>query len=252
MVAAVAGLLAWSFVELDEAESTQAVARGLASGGSPEGTVVTAKSQSSGVGRLGRPWASPVGGLYMSVVLRPGNILRPELAALVSAVAVVRGVEKATALRPVIRWPNDVLVRGKKLAGVIAEAQSYGHNIASVVIGIGVNCNAKVSGVGAGTEATSTSEVSGRREEIPAIRNAILDSLSELYEDWKRGVDVARQWHESIGTIGKQVLVRLKTEGSPFSCVARAVDQQGNLVVERDLASVVIRSEDLEWLREEE
>ncbi len=244
-------LVLWNFVELDEVGSTQAVAKGLASMGAPEGTTVVARSQTSGEGRLGRAWVSPVGGLYMSFVLRPGNIQRPELFTLVSAVAVVRGVKKATGLVPAIRWPNDVMVGGRKLAGVVAEAQSVRQELIQVIVGVGVNCNSPVSHIdGLKGEATSIREELGRHEEISVLKHSVLDSFSQFYEVWKGGGDMAQAWRNHVGTLGKRLSVKLKTEETPFSCAAKEIGDDGSLLVEKDGEPVVVRAEDLEWLRE--
>ena len=244
-------LVTWAFIELDEVGSTQAVAKGLASMGAAEGTTVVARSQTSGTGRLRRAWVSPVGGLYMSLILRPGGIPRPELVTLVSAVAVVQGIRTATGLAPTIRWPNDVMVNGKKLAGVIAEAQSYRQALTQVVVGIGVNCNSPVSRIDElKGEATSIREELGRSEEIAPLRHSILDSLSRLYEAWRTGKDMTRAWRSEVSTIGKRISVKLKSEETPFSCLGKALEEDGSLVVERADGETVIHAEELEWLRE--
>ncbi len=246
-------MVAWTFVELDEVGSTQTIAKGLASKDAPEGTTVVAKSQSSGEGRLGRTWVSPTGGLYMSFILRPRGISRLELVTLVTALAVVEGIKRATGLDTMIRWPNDVLARGKKLAGVIAEAQSYKQELTQIIVGVGVNCNAPVANEeGLGQEATSLAEELGRGLEISEPKLAILDSFSQLYERWRTGEDTLPLWKRHISTIGKSVSIKLKTDENPFSYRALSVDQEGGLVVEKDGKSTVIHPEDLEWLREQD
>ena len=243
-------MVTWAFVELEEVGSTQAVARDLASTGAPEGTTVVAKSQASGAGRLGRGWASPVGGLYMSFILRPPAIPRPELATLVSAAAVVQGVRAATGLAPAIRWPNDVMVNGKKLAGVIAEAQSYRQEL-TLVVGVGVNCNSPVSQIGGlKGEATSIGEELGKDVAVSEVARSILGSFSALYERWCSGEDLRGAWAREVGTVGKEVSVKLKTGENAFSGVAQGLDADGNLVVSLEGGPVTIRAEDLERLRE--
>ncbi len=244
-------MVAWTFVELDEVGSTQAVAKGLAAMGAPEGTTVVAKSQSSGQGRMGRAWISPAGGLYMSFVLRPESLPGTELITLVAATAVVRGLRNSTHLVPIIRWPNDVMANGKKIAGVIAEAQSYRNEVTQVVVGVGVNCNSPVSEAeGLAGEATSILEQLGRSEEVSVVKHSILDAFSQLYDEWKAGEEVAQAWREQVGTLGKQVSIKLKTEETPFSCMAERIDESGSLVVTRGTEEAVVRPEDLEWLRE--
>ena len=212
---------------------------------------MTAKSQTLGEGRLGRVWISPVGGLYMSFVLRPKGLARPELFTLTSSVAVVQGVRNTTGFEPTIRWPNDVMLNRKKLAGVIAQAQSLGKELTHVVVGIGVNCNAPVSETKIlKGEATSIVEASGRNQDITALRDSILDSFSNLYNEWSGGADMARRWEAHLG-IPKVVTVKLKISETPFSCIARSVDGDGSLIVTKGRDTAVIRAEDLEWLREE-
>lgn len=245
-------MVTWTFEELDEVGSTQAIAKGLASMGAAEGTTVVANSQSSGAGRLGRAWISPAGGLYMSFVLRPGNIPRPELITLVSAVAVVEGVNRATGLRPSIRWPNDVMVNGKKLAGVIADAQSFKQEVTQIIVGVGVNCNTPASELAVlQGEGTSIEEELGKKVEVSELRHAILDSFSGLYDRWKAGEDLRPVWQGLVATLGREVSIKLKTEENTFTCTARDIDADGNLVVSRAGEASTIRPEDLEWLREQ-
>lgn len=246
-------MVTWTFQELDDVGSTQAVAKGLAAMDAPEGTTVVAKTQSKGQGRLGRPWISPVGGLYMSLILRPQNLSRPELTTLIAAVAVVRGIKQATGLNPLIRWPNDVMVNGRKMAGVIAEAQTFRHEVTYMIVGVGVNCNTPVrQAEGLQGGATSIREELGRAEEVSNLKHAILDSLSQLYDDWKEGADVSQAWREALGTVGKELSLKLKTEENPFSCTAKGVADDGSLVVEVGDKTTAISPEDLEWLREKD
>ena len=130
---------------LARVDSTQQVARDLARAGAPEGTAVVAEEQTAGRGRLGRTWHSPPGeNLYCSVVLRPprapGEV--PQIA-LVAGIAVAAAVEEATGRRPAIKWPNDVLLDGKKVAGILTEMESELDRVHHVIAGIGVNLNTR-------------------------------------------------------------------------------------------------------------
>jgi BirA family biotin operon repressor/biotin-[acetyl-CoA-carboxylase] ligase len=126
-----------------EIDSTQRVARELAHAGAPEGTVVFAETQTAGRGRLGRTWHSPPGtNLYCSIVLRPALAAArvPELA-LVAGLAVARAVD-TVGLRALLKWPNDVLVDGRKAAGILTEMEAELERVHVVIVGIGVNVNA--------------------------------------------------------------------------------------------------------------
>jgi BirA family transcriptional regulator, biotin operon repressor / biotin---[acetyl-CoA-carboxylase] ligase len=244
-------MVTWTFVELDEVGSTQALAKGLAAMGAPEGTTVVARSQTSGEGRLGRSWASPPGGLYMSYVLRPQKLPRPELVSLVSATAVVRGVQLSTGLHSEIRWPNDIMVNGKKLAGVIAEAAAYKGEVAQAIVGVGLNCNSSVPATyTSGNMATSLAEELGRHIEVSELKLSILDSFSELYRRWQVGQDMVPLWKEHVATLGKRVSIKLKTDETPFSGEAAGVDSEGNLLVTTGGKVTAFLAADLEWLRE--
>ncbi|MDG6919117.1 MAG: biotin--[acetyl-CoA-carboxylase] ligase [Nitrososphaerota archaeon] len=241
----------WSFTELDTVGSTQEVARERAAEGAPEGTTIVAKAQTSGTGRLGRTWVSPAGGLYISFILRPNGIPRPELITLVAAAAAVEGIKGATGLEPEIRWPNDLTLRARKLGGIIAEAASYGSEVDWVVVGVGLNCNAPAyKMVGVEAESTSVRQELGEEVAIRDIMDSVLASFSALYERWKSGEDLQEEWASRVGTIGKEVSIKLKTEGKPFTCLAEDIDAEGNLVVSFEGESIAVNARDLEWLRE--
>ncbi len=245
-------MVSWNFVELDEVGSTQAVVKGLASMGSPEGTTVVAKTQSSGAGRLQRPWASPRGGLYMSFLLRPHELTQPEAITLAAAVSVAEGVRLSTGLVAKIRWPNDVLLGKKKVAGVIAEAQFYKKELVQVIVGIGVNCNSSFKAHDPlKDEDTSLVDELGEPIEVSELRQAVLDSFSGLYERLQAGSEVLSLWRQHLSTLGKQVSIKMKTEETPFSCLAIDIDAGGGLVVETAGERKVLRAEDMEWLREQ-
>ncbi|MCH6268537.1 MULTISPECIES: biotin--[acetyl-CoA-carboxylase] ligase [Neobacillus] len=124
-------------------ESTQKIAHRLSSENVPEGTVVIAEEQISGRGRMNRPWHSPkYTGIWMSLILRPNIPLTkaPQLT-LLTAVAIVQAIEEVTGLNPEIKWPNDILLNGKKITGILTEMQAEADQIHSIIIGMGLNVN---------------------------------------------------------------------------------------------------------------
>lgn len=176
-------------------ESTNSTARLLAAGGADEGAVVVAESQSAGRGRLGRSWDSPSGvNLYFSLVLRPqlppGRI--PQLTLLL-AVALHRALTLLDGeLRPAIKWPNDILVGGRKLSGILCEMQSEADRAHFVVAGIGINVNqAGFEGELDGT-ATSLRMETGRTISRPALLASVLNHLEPLYDRWQQEEDDLR------------------------------------------------------------
>jgi len=131
----------------DTIPSSMDVAFRLGVEGAPEGTVVCSESQTKGRGRLGRQWVSPKGkGIYMSIILRP-QLTPTEVAqlTLLSAVAVCEAVVKYTGVESMIKWPNDLLVRKKKFAGILTEISAEMDRVRFVVIGIGMNVNTPIA-----------------------------------------------------------------------------------------------------------
>lgn len=127
--------------------STNETARRLAESGAPEGTLVIAEKQTRGRGRLGRSWHSPIGlGLYFSLVLRPQlTFLQVPALSYVSALAICRTIEQKYRLEPQIKWPNDCLINGKKVAGILVELSAELDRIGYAVLGIGINVNAQAT-----------------------------------------------------------------------------------------------------------
>ncbi len=121
-----------------EVDSTNNVAKGLAREGEPEGAVVIACSQTGGRGRVGRVWASPEGGVYMSVILTP-RVHPSQIGALtlLSGLAALKSVKSLYAVGVGLKWPNDIVVGDKKLGGVLCEMESEAQNVNFIVVGIG-------------------------------------------------------------------------------------------------------------------
>ena len=167
-------------IDLLDCGSTNDEAARLARAGARHGTIVLAESQRAGRGRDGRPWASPPGlGLSLSAIVRP-----PLPLALVPPMTLAIGVALCDAIRTTgadaeLKWPNDILVRGKKLAGVLVEAQSQGTRLEAVIVGIGVNLGGALPDSVA-TTAITLAEAAG----VTTNREAFLATLLEHVEHW--------------------------------------------------------------------
>jgi BirA family biotin operon repressor/biotin-[acetyl-CoA-carboxylase] ligase len=177
-------------IVLDEVESTQDVAKRMALAGEPEGVAVMALSQSRGRGRLGHSWLSPRGrNIALSLILRPD--LRPSEAALLGllvSIAVAETVEAEGVSRAGLRWPNDVLVDGKKIAGILSEALLDSAAIQFVVIGIGLNVNSRCSDFpdDLATPVTSLFMCTGLELPLERVANDLMDRIDCLYERAKQ------------------------------------------------------------------
>jgi BirA family transcriptional regulator, biotin operon repressor / biotin---[acetyl-CoA-carboxylase] ligase len=200
-------------VYLAETDSTNARIRELGDAGADEGLVVIAEQQSAGRGRMGRQWVSPPGvNLYTSVLLRPPILphLAPQMTFL-SAVAVARAVEDIGGLEVAVKWPNDILLSGKKVAGLLNEMDAETEGIHYIVLGIGVNLNMTAEQFPADLRYPATSLALERGTPVSRLDFARslyghLDSLYELFLD--TGFEpIVRAWESLCDMTGKQVEV---------------------------------------------
>jgi BirA family transcriptional regulator, biotin operon repressor / biotin---[acetyl-CoA-carboxylase] ligase len=218
-------------------DSTNTYATRLAREGAREGTAVIADSQSGGKGRLGRSWVSPSGvNLYLSVILRPPvpPATVPQLN-LLAAVAVAETIVRVSGLTPAIKWPNDVLVEGKKVCGILAEMQTEAGALRSVVLGIGVNLNAQLSAFPQELhdKASSLFLCGGRLIDRSAFAAALLTHLEKLYVLWlEKGFLALRPaWeHYAAWMIGTQITVAAP-EGTLAGTVV-GLDSDGALLLQ--------------------
>jgi BirA family transcriptional regulator, biotin operon repressor / biotin---[acetyl-CoA-carboxylase] ligase len=216
-----------------ETTSTNDRALDLAARGAPEGTVVAAESQTQGRGRAKRTWLSkPYANLLFSFVLRPAWPLeQAPLLTLLAAAAVARAVRAQTGLPAVIKWPNDVLVRGAKVAGILSEMRAQADLIDHLVCGIGINVNAAPAGP-VRTRAASLSGLTGRPvARLPLLRR-VLDEVDTLYAAArKRGpAYVLEQWEPLSAMNGAAVAVDT-ANGERVEGTAMGVDETGALLV---------------------
>lgn len=228
-------LIGQQIVCLEEVGSTNQEAFRLAEAGAAEGTVVLAERQTAGKGRLGRQWVSPGGvNLYLSVVLRPElpPYEAPQLTFL-SAVALARAIEALTGLRPAIKWPNDLLVDGCKVAGLLNEMSAETDRVAFVILGIGVNLNMTADQFpdGLRTPAISLSLASGRPVLRVPFATCLLANLDEEYARFcAEGFGPVRdEWSRRCNAFGRQVAVTMGGQAlqGPFV----GIDHDGALLL---------------------
>lgn len=218
-----------------ETTSTSDVAEKLARDGVKEGVVVFAESQTKGRGRLGRKWVSPAGkGLWFSVLLRPQ--MRPQEATrmtVATAVAVRRAIQKQTGLQPAIKWPNDLLLGGRKIAGILTELAADPDQIKHLIIGIGIDANLAEEDLSPELRpiASSLRIELGRPVDRPALAAQILRELDADYRRVRIGqfAAVADEWEARCATLGARVSVDLGprvVEG-----IAESLDDDGALLL---------------------
>jgi BirA family biotin operon repressor/biotin-[acetyl-CoA-carboxylase] ligase len=212
-------------------DSTNTKAHEIAGQGAEEGTAVIADSQTNGKGRLGREWISPPGvNLYTSIILKPD--IPPQEAqtlTLMAAVSVAETVSAYSPVRPTVKWPNDILIDSRKVAGILTEMNSEADRVNFVIVGIGVNLNMTPSGELRLT-ATSIKEKSGNEVPRAAFAQALYSSVEKWYKVYlAEGFEpVLVAWRGYFASEGKPVRVK----GSQnIEGICMGIDGQGALLV---------------------
>jgi BirA family transcriptional regulator, biotin operon repressor / biotin---[acetyl-CoA-carboxylase] ligase len=202
--------------------------------GAPCGTLVVAESQTKGRGRLGRCWFSPkYKGLYVSLLLRPR--MPPALVSLITllaAVSIVEAIYAFVGLRPRIKWPNDIMLQGKKLGGILTELNAEMDKVKYIVIGIGLNVNNdKKSLIAGGTSLREHLKEDVRRV---ALLQEVLCRIEENYLRFEKkgGSFLIEKWREHNMTLGKRVKVYCHKEHIEGEAVD--IDVDGGLLVRKD------------------
>jgi BirA family biotin operon repressor/biotin-[acetyl-CoA-carboxylase] ligase len=222
--------LRFTLHHVDRCSSTQDVARELAGEGAGEGLVVVAEEQERGRGRRGRSWASDRGGLWLSILLTPGApaLLGPLSLAL--GVAVAKAVRALYGLEARVKWPNDVEVGGRKVAGVLIEAASSPGSLLTVVAGIGVNVNNPLPEALRG-KAASLRELLGRSLPRRPLLAKLLVEVDRVYTKLEADPQgVLEEWLLYSSTVGRAV--RVVTEDGEYCGVAVGLAEDGGLVVD--------------------
>jgi BirA family biotin operon repressor/biotin-[acetyl-CoA-carboxylase] ligase len=225
-----------------EVGSTNDWAKELALLDAPEGTVTIAETQTTGRGRLDRVWVSPVGGLYFSVILRPK--LKPaETVKLVfvAGLAVAEVLRELYSVRVETKWPNDVLVNGRKVCGILSEASITDETVNFVVLGVGVNANFDVKEAlpeALWKNTTSLMSEAGGKIQLEALLRAMLERFESLYDLFlKEGfTPVLEKWKRYAGFLGPKVEVLNGTEH--LMGIALNVEADGSLTVKLEDGTV--------------
>lgn len=209
--------------------STMGVARQEARQGAAAGTVVIADEQTAGKGRIKRAWLSPKGSLALSLILYPDVSYLPYLIMLAS-LAVVHSIEKITGLPSQIKWPNDIIINGKKVCGILLESDVRGNIVAYTIIGIGINVNFSLSDFPEiSPTATSLADELGTEVSRLDLTRCLLTEIERLYLALPEAEPIYQEWRSRLITLGKKVQV--KSGETVLEGIAESVTRDGSLLL---------------------
>ncbi|MEK3886050.1 biotin--[acetyl-CoA-carboxylase] ligase [Bacillus sp. FSL K6-3431] len=244
-------VLGRNILHFDTIDSTQTKANEEARNGAPEGMIIIAEEQTNGRGRMARQWhSSKHKGIWMSLVLRPN--LSPDKApqfTLITAIAVARAIEEATGIEPEIKWPNDILFKGKKMTGILTELQAEADKINFIIIGIGLNVNQETIDFPEDVRkiATSLAIENGGKVSRVVLLQYILKNFEKYYQLYvEKGFGPLKViWESYVMSIGKSIIARTIT--GEIAGKALGITEEGVLKVEDDNGKIhYIYSADIE------
>jgi len=218
--------------------STNADARILAEGGCPEGTLVVAEEQTAGKGRKGREWTSPNHtGIYTTLILRPTLPLEnTPLLTLLTAVVTAEAIIATTDITPTIKWPNDILLNGKKVAGILTEVSSEIDSVEYALIGIGINVNTQVKQLPKRPiyPASSLAAETGRQQNRALLLSQWLEIFETEYEQLISGnrQELLDHWKYLANIIGKEVTISRINDS--ISGTIKNIDSDGALLLQTE------------------
>ncbi len=220
----------------DEMVSTNRTVAELGNAGAPHGTLAAADKQTGGRGRRGRTWESPVGkNLYFSLLLRPDiPTEKVSMLTLVMAHSVAKAIERIADIKVGIKWPNDILIHGKKVCGILTEMKMDGSRIDHVVIGVGVNVHSQKFDGELADKASSLEEACKASVDRGTLLKYIMQAFEEDYEAFAACGDLVpfmEYYHSRL--LNRNAQVRVLDPQSPFEGTAGGITPMGELIVEK-------------------
>jgi len=221
----------------DELSSTNIKAKELARHGEQEGTIVISRVQTKGRGRFDRKWESPDGGLYFSVIFRPQvKSDKTTLLSLVAALSICETINSIYAISSTIKWPNDVRINGKKVAGILLESESDGNKLDFVILGMGINLNTHIDQLSPELKSTSTSIVNELKQSVDhhEFLRYLLLTLNKYYTVFLNHDinSILSEWKKHSDALGRNV--KIVTSSDEIVGKALDIDESGFLIVVTD------------------
>lgn len=220
-----------------EVNSTNTLAKFLSQNSTENGSVVISEKQNGARGRSGKSWESPLGGVWLSVIVHPDvDHSKIPLITLATGVAVAKALEKIGIEKPEIKWPNDIMINGKKVCGILTEATSNHRTIENVIVGVGIDANIDIDKFSQDLQNKTTSlefELKRKVDENLLIR-LFLEEFESIYEllNNERYEEILSEWRKRSYSIGKIVEVR-KPFNRYYDAYVVGISKDGSLIVEK-------------------
>jgi len=222
----------------DSVDSTQSQAMKMVNESKKEGTIVIAEKQTGGRGRSGRKWVSPKGGIWFSIILHPKfDISNTTLFPIASSLALSIAIQKTCKVSTELKWPNDLTIKGKKLAGMLIDASFESNKIENLVLGVGINFNVNVKEIENELKKTpnfygvsSLNDQKNKSTQIELIQSFLLE-LEKVYEELNKNQikKTIAEWTKRSSTIGKKV--EMNTHDGKITGKAIKIDEDGGLII---------------------
>lgn len=220
-----------------EVSSTNTVAKFLSMNGAENGSVIISEKQTNAKGRSGKTWESPLGGVWLSIVLNPNvNYSKLPLITLATGVAVAKTLEKIGVENPEIKWPNDIIINDKKVCGILTEAVTKFNTIKNVIIGVGIDANLNIGDFPETLQdgTTTLKEELGRSGNENLLIKIFLEEFEKITELFNHEgyEDILKEWRKRSYTIGKIVEVR-EPFNTYYDAYVLGIGKEGALIVEK-------------------
>ena len=229
----------------DSIDSTQNFALKIASKDNENGTVIISKKQTGGKGRMKRKWFSPIGGIWMSIIIHPDfDISNTTLVPIATSLALCKAIEKTTKIRPELKWPNDITIKGKKVAGILVDTSIESNKIESLILGVGINFKIKQDKlkkniVNSPNYYGATTLVKKNESALHLVQQFLYE-LEVIFQWINSGLTkkIIFEWTKRSSTIGKNISII--NDKKTVTGKATKIDNDGALIISKNKKSTRI------------
>jgi len=222
----------------DTINTTQNFAMKIASKNNENGTIIISKKQTGGRGRMNRKWKSPVGGIWMSIIIHPKfDVSHATLVPIATSLALCKAIEKILKIKPELKWPNDITLKGKKVAGVLVDTSIISNKIENMILGVGINFKIKPNELASAIKKTPnfygvTTLTKKNEKALPLVQQFLSELENVLQLIYSRRIKkIKNEWTKRSSTIGRNVSIM--TDEGNLNGKALKIDSDGALIISK-------------------